>query len=82
MKLYTFFADENKVVYGTAVNGKSFFFFSGFNSAEEAKNATFEWHYQYRLSQLKPNAQGISRPNGMLRAEIEMVLAGEWSEIE
>lgn len=82
MKLYTFFRENEKVVYGTAVNGKSFFFFSGFNSAEEAKQTTFEWHLNYRLSQLKPNPQGISRPTGMLKAEIEMVLAGEWSEIE
>jgi hypothetical protein len=37
MKLYTFFRENEKVVYGTSVNGKSFFFFSGFNSAEEAK---------------------------------------------
>lgn len=82
MKLYTFFKNNDKVVYGTAVNGKSVFFFSGFASAEEAKKATFDWHYQYKLSQLKPNSQGISRPTGMLKAEIEMVLAGEWSEIE
>lgn len=82
MKLYTFFRENEKVVYGTAVNGKSVFFFSGFNSAEEAKQTTFEWHYNYRLSQLKPNPQGISRPTEMLKAEIEMVLAGEWSEIE
>ena len=80
MKLYTFYCEDEKVVYGTAVNGKSFFFFSGFASAEEAKQATFEWHYNYRLSQMKP--QGISRPTGMLKAEIEMVLSGEWSEIE
>lgn len=82
MKLYTFFKDENKVVYGTAVNGKPAFFYSGFNSAEEAKQTTFDWHYNYKLSQLKPNPQGISRPTGMIKAEIEMVLAGEWSEIE
>lgn len=39
MKLYTFYQQDNKVVYGTSVKGKSFFFFSGFNSAEEAKQA-------------------------------------------
>ena len=82
MKLYTFYQQDNKVVYGTAVNGKSVFFFSGFASAEEAKQATFDWHYNYRLSQMQPNPQGISRPTGMLKAEIEMVLSGEWSEIE
>lgn len=39
MKLYTYYNRDNKFVYGTAVNGKSFFFFSGFKSAEEAKEA-------------------------------------------
>jgi hypothetical protein len=40
MKLYTFFADDtNRVVYGTTVNGKTYFFFSGFTSAAEAKEA-------------------------------------------
>ena len=82
MKLYTFYQQDDKVVYSTAVNGKSIFFFSGFASAEEAKQTTFDWHYNYRLSQLKPNPQGISRPTGMIKAEIEMVLSGEWSEIE
>ena len=82
MKLYTFYQESNKVVYGTSVNGKSVFFFSGFASAEEAKQTTFDWHYNYRLSQLKPNPQGISRPTGMIKAEVEMVLQGEWSEIE
>lgn len=37
MKLYTYYNQDNKFVYGTTVNGKSFFFFSGFKSAEEAK---------------------------------------------
>lgn len=82
MKLYTFFKSEEKVVYGTVVNGKSKFFFSGFASVEEAKQATFKWHYNYRLSQMPVNKMGISRPTGMLKAEIEMVLAGDWSEIE
>jgi hypothetical protein len=82
MKLYTFYNENNKVVYGTFVEGKTCFFFSGFNSAEEAKNATFEWHFNYRKSQLQPNSQGISRPTEMLKEEIEMSLKGEWSEIE
>jgi hypothetical protein len=83
MKLYTFFNDyEGKVVYGTTVGGKAVFFFKGFASAEDAKQTTFEWHYNYRLSQLKPNSQGISRPTGMIKEEIEMTLSGEWSEIE
>lgn len=82
MKLYTFYREGEKVVYGTVANGKSVFFFSGFASAEEAKETTFDWHYNYQLSQLKPNPQGISRPTGLLKAEIEMALSGEWSEIE
>ena len=82
MTLYTFYKQDEKVVYGTVVNGKTFFFFSGFNSADEARQTTFNWHYEYRLKQLKPNPQGICRPSGMLKAEIEMTLSGEWSEIE
>lgn len=39
MNLYTFFRENDKVVYGTAVDGRSVFFFKGFVSAEEAKNA-------------------------------------------
>lgn len=39
MKLYTYLNESGKVVYGTSVNGKSFFFFGGFASAEEAKEA-------------------------------------------
>lgn len=37
MKLYTYCNQDNKFVYGTTMNGKSFFFFSGFKSAEEAR---------------------------------------------
>ena len=37
MKLYTYCNQNNKFVYGTAVNGKSYFFFSGFKTADEAK---------------------------------------------
>lgn len=39
MKLYTFYSSENKVVYATAIDGKSYFFYSGFESAEDAKEA-------------------------------------------
>ena len=82
MTLYTFFKDDNKVVYGTFAEGATRFFYSGFESAEEAKNATFEWHFNYRKSQLEPNPQGITRPTGVLKAEIEMSLKGTWSKIE
>lgn len=37
MKLYTYCNTENRLIYGTAVGGKNYFFFSGFKSAEEAK---------------------------------------------
>lgn len=82
MKLYTFYKENEKVVYGTTVDCKMCFFFSGFASAEEAKETTFRWHYNHRLKQSKPNSQGICRPSGMLKAEIEMSLSGEWSEIQ
>jgi hypothetical protein len=76
MKLYTFYKCENKVVYGTVVNGKSVFFFSGFSSADEAKEATMKAHLEYKKAD-RPKA-----PVGMLQAELEMVFSGEWSEIE
>ena len=82
MKLYTFYKENDKVVYGTFIEGKTQFFYSGFKSAEDAKNATFEAHLAYKMEQNKPNNQGCARPNGMLRAEIEMTLTGEWKEIE
>lgn len=47
-----------------------------FNSAEEAKETTLTAHLEYKKV-ARPKA-----PIGMLRAEIEMVLTGEWSEIE
>lgn len=37
MKLYTYCNTENQFIYGTAVNGKNYFFFSGFKSAKEAR---------------------------------------------
>lgn len=76
MKLYTFFKQEDKVVYGAAVNGKSVFFFSGFSSAEEAKAETKKLHLEYK-KQDRPKA-----PVGILESEIDMVLSGEWGEIE
>lgn len=76
MKLHTFYKEKEKVVYGTFANGKTFFFFSGFSSAEEAKEETMKAHLEHRRAD-RPKA-----PIGLLKAEIEMVLAGEWSEIE
>lgn len=37
MTLYTFYKDGDKVVYGTAIYGGDYFFFSGFETPEEAK---------------------------------------------
>lgn len=42
MNLYTFFKQDEKVVYGTAVYGREYFFFSGFETPEEAKQAILE----------------------------------------
>lgn len=82
MKLYTIYKKDDKVVYSIFAEGTTRFFFEGFASAEEAKQTTFEWHYNYKLSKLKPNSQGIFRPHGVIRAEIEMFLTGVWTEIE
>lgn len=37
MTLYTYYQQADKVVYGTTIGGKCFFFYKGFKSAEEAK---------------------------------------------
>lgn len=37
MKLYTYYSEGIKKVYGMAINGKSYFFYKGFKSAEAAK---------------------------------------------
>lgn len=76
MKLYTFYKTEDKVVYGTAVNGKVVFFFSGFASAAEAKEETRRLHLEFK-KQDRPKA-----PSCILEAEIDMVLDGEWSRIQ
>ena len=77
MKLYTFYKTEDKVVYGTAVNGKTAFFFSGFESAEEAKAETKKAHLEHKKKD-QPKV-----PVGVLEAEIDMVLSsGKWDRIE
>lgn len=82
MTLYTFYNNDNKVVYGTFAEGKTQFFYSGFASTEEAKKATFDLLVKYRVEQRKPNAQGIPAPTTMIETEVEMSLRGEWSEIQ
>lgn len=82
MTLYTFYKENDKVVYGTFAENKTQFFYSGFASAEEAKKATFDAHVAYKLSKNKPNAHGIPAPVTMIEAEVEMSLKGEWSEIK
>lgn len=77
MRLLTIFKENEKVVYGTAVCGKLFFFFSGFNSIEEAKQTVIEAHITYKLE--KSTNQEI-KP--LIRTQVEMSLDGEWSEIE
>lgn len=76
MKLYTFFKQDEKLVLGTFSEGKTRFFFSGFNSAEEAKDATFKLHVELNRD-TRPNC-----PTGIIKAEVEMCLSGEWSKIE
>lgn len=76
MKLYTFYNDEEKLVLGTFAEGKTQFFFSGFADAEAAKAATKELHINLKRKE-SPRV-----PVGILECEVEMVLSGEWSEIE
>jgi septal ring-binding cell division protein DamX len=73
MKLYTFFKQDDKVVYGTTVNGKCFFFFSGFASAEEAKDACVELHASFQTGCSRAFAKLLVAP---------MFESAEWSEIE
>lgn len=61
MNLLTILKDNEKVVYGTAVGGKLFFFFSGFNSSEEAKQTTLEAHVAYKLEKLKRTNKELNR---------------------
>lgn len=76
MELYTFYKENEKVVYGTTVNGKLFFFFSGFESAKEAKTACIESHKQF----YKQKHQRIS--DSLAEALVEPFFDGEWSEIQ
>ena len=82
MKLYTFFKNGEKLVLGTFVEGKTRFFYKGFSSEQEAKAATFKFHVDYNIKQSQPNKQGITRPIGLIKAEVAVALCGEWSEIE
>lgn len=77
MKLYTFFkGDDGRLVLGTFAEGQTQFFYSGFDSAEEAKEETKELHVNLK------RAQSPYTPTGLLECEVEMVLSGKWSEIE
>lgn len=82
MTLYTFYQENDQVVYGTFAEGKTQFFYSGFASAEEAKKATFDIQMACKLLRRKPNAYGMMPPASMYEAEINAVLSGEWSEIQ
>lgn len=82
MNLYTFFRENDKVVYGTFAEGRTQFFYSGFASADEAKKATLDYHVEIKLAKCKPNANGISIPRSFIAEEVEITLRGEWSEIQ
>lgn len=81
MTLYTFYRENDQVVYGTFAEGKNQFFYSGFASAEEAKKVTFDLLVNL-VKQRKPNVQGVPAPITVIKAEVEMTLKGEWSEIQ
>ena len=76
MTLYTFFNDDDKLVLGTFAEGKTQFFFSGFASAEAAKAATKALHINLKRK------SSPCVPIGLIECEVDMVLQGEWSEIE
>lgn len=82
MKLYKFYENGAKQVFGTFAENKSQFFYSGFESAEEAKQTTIEAHVAYKIEKLKPNQQGIKPPISLIKTQVEMSLDGVWSEIE
>lgn len=82
MTLYTFYQENDKVVYGTFAEGETQFFYSGFASTEEAKKATFDLLVKHKVEQRKPNPQGIPVPTTMIETEVRMFLKGEWSEIQ
>lgn len=77
MTLYTFYKTDEKVVYGTTANGKVFYFYSGFESANEAKKACIELHKKFH----KEKHKNIS--DSLAEALTEPFFnSGEWSEIE
>lgn len=83
MKLYTIYKENDKVVYSTFAEGKSLFFYSGFSSAKEAKEATFNFQLELELRKLPPVKEGrIQRPMSMTKTIIETFLQGDWIEIE
>lgn len=58
MILYTYYNQDDKVIYGTAVDGKSYFFFSGFESAEEAKEAILSQYTGIEKTWIKTSLNG------------------------
>lgn len=76
MNLKTLYQENENVVYYTILNGKTYFFFKGFSTAEEAKQKTFNVYLNIKRNQ-RPKA-----PIGLLKEEIDYLLLGEWSEIE
>lgn len=77
MTLYTFFKENEKVVYGTTTQGRVFYFYSGFESANAAKKACIELHKKFQ----KEKHKNIS--DSLAEALTEPIFnSGEWSEIE
>lgn len=77
MTLYTFLKDEDKVVYGTTTGGRIFFFYSGFASAEEAKETCIELHKSFQKQAHSIISDSLAE--AIVRPEFD---AGKWSEIE
>ena len=58
MILCTYYNQDDKVIYGTAVDGKSYFFFSGFESTEEAKEAILSQYTGIEKTWIETSLEG------------------------
>jgi hypothetical protein len=73
MKLYKFYENGAKQVFGAFAENKSQFFYSGFESAEEAKSMVIKAYVEGRLE--------TGKPTSVIKAEVERMFVGDWSEI-
>ena len=58
MTLYTYYNQDDKVIYNTVVNGESYFFFKGFASIEEAKEAILSQYTGIKRTWIETSLKG------------------------